>query len=343
MSKKTASKAKGTSGSRKATPKKKAAPSTAKKKTTRKSTAKPTKAGKAKAAKKAAPKKAVKKASSKKAALKKAAPKKAAPKNAAPKKTAPKKAAPKKAAPKKAAPKKAEAKKATPKKVTKRRGGRSKKISEEVLAQIAHVRELKGRNCVEELSSILMDTLDKPTLIPLAIATVEELGNTGSPKAIDTLSFAWNNCQNVETRSAMVQALATFPHKQVLSPLERIALSTGVGTELRLQAVAALAQHRTNASWTALGKVLRESAETGDKALQSASIEALRSNNSNAVPFLLKALFSKDEEEQVSAATALGVTGDRSALDSLRTLSGKAESLAVKEAATRAAILLYCS
>ena len=89
--------------------------------------------------------------------------------------------------------------------------------------------------------------------------------------------------------------------------------------------------------------MLRESAETGDKPLQSAAIEALQRNTDKAVPPLMRALSSKDEDEQVSAATALGVTGDREALPPLKNLSGRSDSMVVREAATRSAILLYCS
>jgi HEAT repeat protein len=60
------------------------------------------------------------------------------------------------------------------------------------------------------------------------------------------------------------------------------------------------------------------------------------------VPPLMKALSSNDEDEQVSAATALGVTSDRTALPPLKVLSGRSDSPAVREAATRSAILLYC-
>lgn len=217
-------------------------------------------------------------------------------------------------------------------------------MTEQISERIRYVRGLKGESRrVEVLSSILMEILDRFHMKELSLAVIEELGKTNHPKAIEMLSFAWNNCQNAETRSGMVRALASFPHKEVLRPLERIALTTNVASELRIQAVEALGRHRTNASWTALGRVLRDAGESGDKPLQSAAIEALRRGNGRAVPSLLRALDSEDEDERISAATALGIMGDRAALDPLKEISGRAKSWPLREAATKSAILIYCS
>lgn len=217
-------------------------------------------------------------------------------------------------------------------------------MTDEIQERIRYVRDLKGSSKrVDQLSSILPEVLDRFHMKALSIAVIEELGKTNDPRAIETISFAWNNCQNAEIRSCMVQTLSTFPHRDVLKPLERIALSGGVSEELRIEAVEALGRHRTNDSWTALGRILRAAYEDGDKPLQSAAVEALRRADGKAVAALVKALESEDEEEQASAAAALGIMGDREALEALRTLSNETENAAVQEAATRSAILLYCS
>jgi hypothetical protein len=217
-------------------------------------------------------------------------------------------------------------------------------MTEQISEKIRYVRGLRGEaKRVDVLSGILLEVLDRFHMKDLSQVVIEELGKTNHPRAIETLSFAWNNCQNPETRGHMVRALASFPHKEVLRPLERIALSPGVNTSLRVQAVEALGRHRTNASWTTLGHVLREAALSGDRTLQGAAIEALRRADGKAVPSLLRALESEDENEQVSAATALGVTGDKSALATLKALSGSTKNAALRDAATKSAILIYCS
>jgi len=217
-------------------------------------------------------------------------------------------------------------------------------MTEQISERIRYVRDLRGETKrVEVLSGILLEVLDRFHMKDLSQVVIEELGKTNHPRAIETLSFAWNNCQNPETRGHMVRALARFPHREVLRPLERIALSPGVNTSLRIQAVEALGRHRTNASWTTLGHVLREAALSGDKPLQAAAIEALRRADGRVVPSLLRALESEDEDEQVSAATALGVTGAKSALATLKALSGSTKNAALREAATKSAILIYCS
>jgi hypothetical protein len=122
-----------------------------------------------------------------------------------------------------------------------------------------------------------------------------------------------------------------------------VALNPEIDKELRLVAVRAISKNLGEKVWLTLARVLSGAIEQGDKELQGCIIEAIRQADGRAVPVLLRALDSDEDEERLFAATALGVTGDRTVLDSLRTTAYSAEEDALREAAAKAAILLYCT
>lgn len=213
----------------------------------------------------------------------------------------------------------------------------------ELATQLRSIRRMRTDERVETLSGMLTEVMDRFQLKDIAFEIIDELGRTNDPRAVEVLSFALNNASNGETRSEVVRALASFRMEDAIRPLGRIALSKEIAKDLRLVAVKAISKNLGEKVWLTLARVLSGAIEQGDKELQAGVIEAIRKADGRAVPVLLRALDSEEEEERMFAATALGVTGDRAVLDSLRTTALSAEEEPLREAAAKAAILLYCT
>jgi HEAT repeat protein len=213
----------------------------------------------------------------------------------------------------------------------------------ELATQLRSIRRMRSEEKVETLSGMLSEVMDRFRFKDITHQIIEELGRTNDPRAVEVLSFALNNACNADTRTEVVRALATFRMEDAIRPLGRIALSKEIAKELRLVAVKAISKNLGEKVWLTLARVLSGAIEQGDKELQAGVIEAIRKADGRAVPVLLRALDSEEEEERMFAATALGVTGDRAVLDSLRTTAMSAEEEALREAAAKAAILLYCT
>jgi HEAT repeat protein len=213
----------------------------------------------------------------------------------------------------------------------------------ELAAQLRSVSRMRGDEKVETLSGMLSEVMDRYHFKDVTYQIIEELGRTNDPRAVEVLSFALNNCCNQETRGEVVRALSSFRVEDAIRPLGRVALNKEIARELRLVAVKAISKNLGEKVWLTLARVLSGAIEQGDKELQAGVIEAIRKADGRAVPVLLRALDSEEEEERLFAATALGVTGDRAVLDPLRTTAFSAEDESLREAAAKAAILLYCT
>jgi HEAT repeat protein len=210
-------------------------------------------------------------------------------------------------------------------------------------AQLRAARRMHSEERVSTLAGMLAEVMDRYHYKELAFEVIEELGRTNDPRAVEALGFALNNCYNTETRAEMVRVLASLRTEGSIRPLGRVAQDPEVDGELRALAVRAISRNLGEKVWLTLARVLARAIEQGNKELQGCVIEALRGANGRAVPVLLRALESEEEEERVSAATALGVTGDRTVIDSLRTAAFTSADEAFREAAAKAAILLYCT
>jgi len=210
-------------------------------------------------------------------------------------------------------------------------------------AQLRTARRMAGEERVQALSAMLAEVMDRYHYKELASEVIDELGRTGDPRAAEALGFALNGCYDPETRKEVVRALAGLRVEDAIRPLGRIAQNPEVDRELRIFAVRAISRNLGEKVWLTLSRILSAAIEQGDKELQGSVIEALRGANSRAVPVLLRALDSDDEEERLAAATSLGVSGDRTVIDSLRTVAFSAPDEQLREAAATAAILLYCT